>query len=230
MTYEVVGFLTEGQIFIAPGTGDIGTFDKYMIVPYIYKTEEEWLTWIYDSANADYRPQTRGMLGNYYLPSLGHMSFARTFLVDKGNEELAETVINTALEETGLSGCLSCWLSSRIESQAADYFRENSTTLTVLVSVMALFAVVGIVFSAINNTSANMRSYAIQTLNGATRTSNIIYASLETFIYCVLGFISGFCIMYSSLIYFGYENHPALNMMIEKGFAVAVAIAEERTH
>ena len=221
MTYEVVGFLTEGQIFIKPQEGDINSFDKFMIIPYIQKTEEEWLTWLYDPANADYRPPVRGMVGDYFLPSLGHMSYARTFLVDKGNEELAESVLSTALEESGLTDCLTYRLSSRIENQASDYFRENGTTLTVLVSVMALFAIWGIVFSAINNTSANMRSYAIQTLIGATRTSNIVYAALETLLYCVFGFLAGFIMMYSSLINYGFENHPALKMMIQRGFAVS---------
>ncbi|MBQ6172729.1 MAG: ABC transporter permease [Clostridia bacterium] len=222
MTYEVVGFLAEGQVIIEAGNSRMITYDNCMMVPYIYKTEEEWFAWIYDPANEKYRPPVKGMLGAYFLPGLGHMSFAKTFLVDKGNEALAETVISTALAESGLDDLLTYGISSRVENQAADYFRENAATLVVLVSVMALFAILGIVFSAINNATANMRSYAIQTLLGTPPLTNVVNAAIETFLYCALGFLPGFFIMYSVLLKNGYAGHPALGMMIERGFAVAI--------
>ena len=223
MTYEVVGFLTAKQFFVEAGSGEANYFDRIMLVPYVYKTEDEWLEWLSEPSNLEYRPPVKGMVAVYYLPSLGIMSFSRTFLVDKGNEELAESVISTALAESGTDAFFEPRLPGHKEEQTADYYRENNTMFAILVSIMVFFSLLAIVFSAINNTTNNIRSYAIQTLAGATRRSNIIFAAIETLILCALGFTAGFFMMYSRILEWDYLSHPATEEMIRKGAIISVA-------
>ena len=224
MTYEVIGFLVEKHVFFIPGGSDtINLFDTYMIIPYEYKTGDEWLEWMYEPSNLEYRPPVKGMVATYFLGSLGISNpSARPYIVDKDNETVFKDVVNTALEETGLDEYYQPLIPLQFAEQTADYVLENSTVLAILVSVMSLFSLAGIVFSAINNTTNNIRSYAIQTLLGATRTSNIFFATIETLIFCVLGFTAGYLWMYARISRWNYQQHPATRIMNEKGLFLSV--------
>ena len=225
MTYEVIGFLTDKHVFFAPGSdsdsSDVYLFDTYMIIPYVYKSYEEWLEWPYEQSNIEYRPPIPMMIGTYYLGSLGFSVQSRAFIVDKGNDEAFKNLINTALSETGLDEYYHPLIPLRRADQTADYVLENATVLAILVSVMAVFSMLCIAFAAVNKTSANMRSYAIQTLLGATGRNSMIIATAETLLYCILGFVSGFFWMYSRIIRWNYEQHPATKIMIERGIVLS---------
>ena len=222
MTYEVIGFLTDKHVFLAPGEGsDIYLFDTYMILPYVNKTYDEWMEWLYEPSNLQYRPPVKGMTGSYFHARFGLTNGARVFIVDKGNEDAAVETVNTALAEAGLDTYFHLQVPVKTARQTADQMLEKTTVFAILVSVMTMFSLLGIVFSAINKTSANLRSYAIQTLIGASPANNYLFSVLETFVYCVLGFIAGFFMMYSRIVSWDYQQHPATAIWIERGIIIS---------
>ncbi|MBQ4627722.1 MAG: ABC transporter permease [Clostridia bacterium] len=81
--------------------------------------------------------------------------------------------------------------------------------MTVLVIIMIVFSFLSIVFSAINKTSNNIKSYAVHKLTGATPTQINLYAVSETFIFCLLGFLTGYMWYYCFYILSrDYIAHP----------------------
>jgi len=219
-TYEVIGFIAEGQIFFGPGGNGPHLFDEKMILPYHTKSLAEWLD-IYEE-NEEYLHKKTVI--RHYISGLGaNMISGRHYLIEAGKEDILLDYMNNALVETGLvdfyqvGGTLKTTVL-----QTGDEIAEKNAIYTILVGIMIIFSLISVVFSAINNVSNNMKTYAVHNLVGATQTQIILYAVLEVFIYTVLGFLTGFLWQYLHLFRRDYTSHEAFPVALNNFFVIAI--------
>lgn len=222
MTYEVIGFTSEKHIFFKHAGKGPYLFDTYMILPYVYKTVDEWIA--FREEFSEYRGPN-SFVWNYYIAGLGATSVtcSRHFLIENGKEEILEEFLKGALKETGLDAYYVLNKSYATALQVSDYTKEIQTIMSILVIIMIVFSFLSIIFSSINNASNNIKSYAVHNLIGATQPQIISYAFLETFLYCTLGFLAGYMWYYIFYIsYMRYESHPVFNKTNQIGFLISV--------
>ncbi|MBQ4629329.1 MAG: ABC transporter permease [Clostridia bacterium] len=219
-TYEVIGFISEGQIFFGPGGNGPHLFDEKMILPYHTKSLAEWLD-IYEK-NEEYLHKKTVI--RHYISGLGaNMISGRHYLIEAGKEEILLDYMNNALIETGLDefyevgGTLKATVL-----QTGDKIAEKNAIYTILVWIMIIFSLISVIFSAIHNVSNNMKTYAVHNLVGATQTQIILYAVLEVFIHTVLGFLTGFLWQYLYLIRYNYTSHEALPAALNNFLMIVV--------
>jgi len=218
-TYEVIGFISEGQIFFGPGGDGPHLFDEKMILPYHTKTLAEWLD-IYEE-NEEYL--NKKTVIRHYISGLGaNMISGRHYLIEAGKEEILLDYMNDALIETGLVDFYKIGGTyKQTVLQTGDQLAEKNAIYTILVWIMLIFSLLSVIFSAINNVSNNMKTYAVHNLVGATQTQIIIYAIIEIFAYCILGFFTGFIWRYAvDFIQLRYTDHVALPSAICKLFVI----------
>ena len=133
--------------------------------------------------------------------------------------------MNNALSETGLIDYYKIGSSFRsVVLQTGDELAEKNTIYTVLTLIMVLFAVASVVFASVNNVSNSMQSYAVHNLVGATQIRIIVYAVSEVFVYCILGFVTGFLWRFIfEYVELGSAEHPALPAAVLLLFYTAAA-------
>ena len=219
-TFEIIGFIAEGQIFFGPGGGGPYLWDEKIVLPYHTKTLAEWLD-IYEE-NEDYLHKKTVI--RHYISGLGANAISgRHYLIEAGKEDLLLDYLNKALIETGLvdfyevGGTLKATVL-----QTGDELAEKNAIYTSLVLIMICFTLVSVVFSAIKNVSNNMKTYAVHNLVGATQTQIILYAVSEVFIYMVLGFLIGFLWKFLDFVKHDYLGHEALPTALNLFFAISV--------
>ncbi len=211
MTYKVVGFLLEGQLFFTPGGMGPYSFNDKILLPYVSKSLEEWLD-CYEQ-NEEY--MTKKQVIRYYIAGLGaNMLSGRHYMIETGKEAVLKEYMQTALKETGLNEFYKIGTVKRAAMQTGDELAEKNAILTSLVLIMVVFSITSIVFSAVNNVSENMKTNAVHNLVGATQFQIITYTIIEVFLYCILGFFCGFS--------WSYVNRLLQNDMAEQIMSIAI--------
>ena len=202
--FEVIGFISKGQLFM-PISGSLNTYDNHVILPYVYNSVEEWLT-IYEE-NRDYF-STFG-LWTRYTAGLGTCGMipSKMFLVEKGNEEAFVLKINE---------------SNKAATYKSDEVNEKFIILTVLAIVMLVFSLMSIIFSSVNNTSNNIKAYAVHRLIGATKAQILLFSAAETLLYSLIGFPIGFLLQYIPLSSSDYVFNPTVEPTIRLWVITAV--------
>ncbi|MBQ4627731.1 MAG: hypothetical protein IJB44_01500, partial [Clostridia bacterium] len=221
MTFKVIGFITNGQLFMRPGDSTPYSFNNHIILPHITKTVPEWLDFY--EINQEY-VGVKPLMWTMYTNGLGTTGMlTRYFLVEIGKEKEFTIRMNEIFDEVEDTGYFELYGRPASSIQVADNVDEKNALLTTLVLIMSFFAVASIIFSAINNASNNMKAYAIHSLVGATRIQIVLYSVIETFIYCISGFSIGFFYwLYSRLYKYGHMNAPAALIAIDKWRLFAV--------
>lgn len=221
-TYEVIGFITEGQFFIEPGNAT-WSFDSAILLPQVDKPLEEWAA-IYEEYH-EYLGSNPKPIMRYYLQNLGTNGafISRYLLTEIGTENEFMEFMNGVFEETNTSDCLKVGGRPASTYQTLDEVREKDTVLAVLVGIMLVFTLMGTSFSAVNNASNNMKAYAIHHLIGATKMQVLMYSVFETFLYSAVGLAVGFMIKYGEILHSGLKHLPATPLMLEKSVFAAVS-------
>ena len=217
--FEVIGFIAKGQLFIPFSSGSLNTYDNHVILPYVYNSVEEWLT-IYEE-NPDYFDKS--YLWTRYTAGLGTsgMMQSKTFLVEKGNEEAFVEHLQNAIDSVDDYDVLKIHESNKAATYKSDEVNEKFIILTVLAVVMLVFSLMNIIFSAVNNTSNNIKAYAVHRLIGATKAQILIFSAAETLLYSLIGFPIGFLFQYIPLSSSDYVFNPTVEPTIRLWFITA---------
>jgi len=222
MTFEVIGFIKEGQWVYDIGGDTPIPLDTYMILPYFYKPLDEWIQ--FQEENPQYGGQNRVV--NYYMYEYGIGVYTtKHYITSPENEAASLKEINSLLKEAGLEG----YKAEKVISpeQLADQYEERTKIQGYLLIVMLILSLMSIIFVSINNISSNIKTYAIHNLVGATKGTIITYSVLETFIYCVLGFFGGYLWFETVLISNPYAHttpayQESFNISVQITFAYII--------
>lgn len=217
--FEVIGFISKGQLFM-PISGSLNTYDNHIILPYVYNSVEEWLT-IYEE-NRDYFDTFK--LWTRYTAGLGTcgMMQSKMFLVEKGNEEAFVEHLQNAIDSVDDEDVLKIHESNKAATYKSDEVNEKFIILTVLAIVMLVFSLMSIIFSSVNNTSNNIKAYAVHRLIGATKAQILLFSAGETLLYSLIGFPIGFLLQYIPLSSSDYVFNPTVEPTIRLWVITAV--------
>jgi len=213
LTFEVIGFIAEDQFVYDTGGPDPYPLDTYMVLPYFYKTLEEWIDF---QAN---NPQfgERGAYIRYYLKKFT-LNLNIQYITPRETEKAAIEETNRLLKEAGIEGY--SVIKPVSPEQLADNYQERTDIEKCLLFIMLTLSLLSIIFTSINNISNNIKTYAIHSLVGAPRSIIMIYSILETFIYCVLGFLGGYLWYESIHTSSGFHSAPEYIPSLISSFTV----------
>lgn len=220
-TFKVIGFIAKGQVYMSPISSYVSILDNCIIIPSISMTLEQWIQ-LYEENN-DYFNSSRMVL-DMYAHTLGTTGVYKTryLLVEKGQEEVFVNTLNDIFDELSLTDPLILGGSVSDTIYRSAEFAEKAIVGSVLVIVMTVLSILSIVFSAVNNITNNMKSYAIHSLIGATRTQILSFSVFESFLYCIIGFSIGFLMEYAYINKYEYTQHPAFDMMLKNSIPIAI--------
>lgn len=188
MTFEIIGFVKEDAFFYKIASDKPVPFDTYIIIPYIYKSLDEWLAF-----RDEYNTYTTTYYCvNQYTIGTGIGVFTtKQYVTDELHEAAALAEMEEYLKEAGLN---EEYKMAKVigTSQLADQYEERTNLQGYLLAVMLVLSLMSIIFASVNKISGNIKTYAVHELLGATQRRIIIYSVSEVFVYCVLGFAAGY--------------------------------------
>lgn len=205
MTFEIIGFIKEGQFVYSIGNDRPLPLNTYIVIPYFYKTLEQWLG--FHENNPQYAGEKD--YAKYYLYGLGATLFTtKHYVTSEETEAEAYAELNDILKNTGLDSNYEA-LKIISPEHLADRYGERTEIQGYLLIIMLILSMLSIVFVSINNISSNIKTYAIHNLVGETKGTIIAYSVLETSIYCLLGFLGGYLWYEAKNTYPGFHTEPA---------------------
>lgn len=221
MTFKIIGFIAENQIFLTPGNSDTYYFNNHIILPKISKTIAEWLE--FQEENSEYCTHKSSAL-HLYVQGLGTsgLTMDRYLLVELGKEKEFVDRMNQIFDKINDDGFYTLLGRPATSMQISDNVEEKDLLLTTLVSTMLVFALASIVFAEINNASNNIKTYAIHNLIGGTRIQILLFSVFDSLVFCLLGFPCGFYAFYSHQIKWDMASHPAMKSATDKWLAISI--------
>ncbi|MBO5299902.1 MAG: ABC transporter permease [Clostridia bacterium] len=141
------------------------------------------------------------------------------FIVKNEERELFISEVNSILEKHGLESAFIVNTTKDSAQLLADRYVQMFRIRVGCLVLTLTFSFLTLVFSMLNKILSNIKNYAIYILTGSTVHEIGLFASLESFVYCVLGSILGF-MAFSSY----YSMYPELRLYNDFVYTVGFSI------